>query len=120
MNHSFVLEERTNYVSNFDQQIKRPDKRTNTRVISLNAGDVDDANQRADELIETLADGSLKSTLCGKLAIKNSLKQFSRRDMRNHTETHLGGLYFDCQLCGKTFRSRNSLKVHRSLYHKNQ
>ena len=30
----------------------------------------------------------------------------------------IDGLSLECQLCGKTFRSRNSFKVHQSIYHK--
>ena len=29
--------------------------------------------------------------------------------MKNHIETHLEGLSFNCPMCEKTFRSRNSL-----------
>ena len=36
--------------------------------------------------------------------------------MRRHIETHIPGLSYDCHLCGKNFRSRNSLNSH--VYHK--
>ena len=108
----------SNYVA--DNPIKEPVSRNINRSISLNVDDVNNINQKADELIETLPDGSLKCTHCGKIASKGNLKQVCRRNMRNHVETHLEGISFDCQLCGKTFRSRNSLKSHQSIYHKNQ
>ena len=119
INESFELKERKSYTPNNPMQ--RPVQRNNTnRAISLNVDDVNNINQKADELIETLPDGSLKCTHCGKIASKGSVKQVCRRNMRNHAETHLEGLSFDCHLCGKIFRSRNSLNCHRSVYHKNQ
>ena len=101
-----------------DNPIRRTVQRNTSKTISLNVDEVNNINQQADELIETLPDGSLKCTHCGKLASKGNLKQVCRRDMRNHAETHLDGLSFDCQLCGKTFRTRNSFKVHQSISHK--
>ena len=38
--------------------------------------------------------------------------------LKNHIETHLEGLSFPCQLCEKTFRSRNALSIHKTRYHK--
>ena len=35
-----------------------------------------------------------------------------------HAETHIEGISFDCKLCDKIFRSRNSLANHKSLTHK--
>ena len=104
----------SNYVA--DNPIKGPVSRNINRSISLNVDDVNNINQKADELIETLPDGSLKCTHCGKIASKGNLKQQCRQNMRNHVETHLDGLSFDCKLCGKTFRSRNSYKVHQSVF----
>ena len=112
-NESFEFNEKSNYIP--DNPIKRPIQRNSNRAISLNVDDANHINQRADELIETLPDGSLKCTQCGKLVNKGM-----RRNMRNHAETHLEGLSFDCHLCGKIFRSRNSLSCHRSVFHKNQ
>ena len=108
-------EERSEFKEN---PIKIPIQRNTSRAISLNVDDLNDVNQKADELIKTLPDGSLKCIQCGKLASKGSLKKVCRRNMRNHTETHLDGLSFDCQLCGKTFRSRNALKCHVSQIHR--
>ena len=38
--------------------------------------------------------------------------------MKRHVETHLEGLSYSCTLCNKEFRSKNSLTVHKSTYHK--
>ena len=42
-----------------------------------------------------------------------------RLNMKHHIETHLEGLSFNCPVCEKTFRSRNSLSVHSSTKHRN-
>ena len=41
-----------------------------------------------------------------------------KRDMNRHMETHLSGLSYECPVCGKSFRSTNSLVNHKSLYHR--
>ena len=51
-----------------------------------------------------------KCTLCGKEAEKTHLK--------NHIEAnHLEGISVPCNMCEKTFRSRNSLAKHKTVYH---
>ena len=53
--------------------------------------------------------------VCGKTDKNN------RSDnVRKHIETHIEGLAHPCGHCGKTFRSRNSLQLHISRYHKTQ
>ena len=47
---------------------------------------------------------------CGKTAKR-------REHIIKHIEIHIEGLSYDCPLCDKTFRSRNSLQFHKSKYH---
>jgi hypothetical protein len=56
------------------------------------------------------AGGELQCLVCGKLGNV-------RQNMRNHIETHVGEMVH-CELCGKQFKTRNSLNVHRSTKHK--
>lgn len=109
---SFKLK-KSNYVHN--NPPKRPAQQNTTKAVSLNVDNVKNINQQADEFIETLPDGSLKCTHCGKIASKGNN---GKGNMRNHVETHLEGNSFDCQLCGKTFRSRNSFNTHRYTKHR--
>ena len=51
-----------------------------------------------------------KCTLCGKEAARTSLK--------NHIEVnHLEGISIPCSQCDKTFRSRNSVAIHKHREH---
>ena len=49
-------------------------------------------------------------TSCGKVII-------SKKDMRRHVETHLD-ISHPCSVCQRTFKTRSSLALHYSLYHK--
>ena len=42
------------------------------------------------------------------------------RNMRRHIETHIDGVSYHCEMCGKTFRSKNSRNCHKSIFHKQQ
>ena len=57
--------------------------------------------------------GDFICKLCGKVGEKHG------RHMKNHIETHLEGISVSCEICGKQFRSRNSLNIHKTRYHKN-
>ena len=74
-----------------------------------NNGDVEEKFQ---ELIE-VDDKIFRCTVCEKTMTH-------RGDMRRHLETHLTGLSYDCNLCGKTYRLKNSLANHKSLSHRNK
>ena len=83
------------------------------KIDSGNVTSVDDVEEKLNELLETNADGTFGCKHCGKSGAKKS------RNMKNHIETHLEGLSFPCNLCGKTFRSRNSIGCHMSIFHRN-
>ena len=50
------------------------------------------------------------------------MKSNKTTNMRDHVETHVEGLQFDCNFCSKPqrYRNRNSLRNHISKYHKTQ
>ena len=61
--------------------------------------------------LERNEDGSWKCRICGKSANK-------KQQMQYHVEgKHLQGVSLPCNLCGKIYRSRNSLIVHKSRKH---
>ena len=41
-----------------------------------------------------------------------------RANIRRHLETHLYGLSYECQICGKNFKSSESRRVHKIKSHK--
>jgi len=78
------------------------------KVIEVNA-ELD--KQIEDNLVKS--DGMWMCKVCGKCANhKSKLKQ--------HVETHINGFSHPCSLCGKSYRSRNVLRMHMSRDHKNK
>ena len=73
--------------------------------------DIDHISAEISKHIERLVDGTYKCALCGKTSNQNS-------NIRTHIETHMEGLQFPCQICGKTFRSRQVLYNHKLAKHK--
>ena len=69
-------------------------------------------NEQIEQYIGKNLDGTHSCKLCGQNAGK------WKTNMRNHIETHLEGLCFNCQMCEKTFSSRSSLGSHKSRFHK--
>ena len=60
-----------------------------------------------DTMLETVTDGDYKwkCTVCGK-------PSKDRRDIRRHIESHIDGLSYPCEKCGKISRSSNVLHAH--------
>ena len=65
----------------------------------------------SDQYIETLEDGTFSCSMCG---MSGKLKHV----IQYHVETHLDGLSFPCPVCDKTYKTRNSQRVHLSLKHR--
>ena len=86
------------------------------RKVSLINGDQQEINMKVDEHIGTRQDGKLKCLLCGKLGNGNR-PAIQKQSMRNHVETHLDGISYQCQFCEKTFRSRDAFRFHKSRNH---
>ena len=108
---------RAKAVSYVESEEKTPanDNTVEKSIISISPEDVSDVENTVNQYMELCEDGRYKCTLCGKMQKEKGKFQ---RNLKNHIETHLEGLSFPCQLCGKTFRSRNSYYVHRTQHHK--
>ena len=104
------------YIVEATQMVKK--KVLKNIVVPISSTDVNDVRKTVQQYIETDSNGKSKCTICGKEAVGNHHPTTARQSLENHIETHLEGLSFPCQLCGKTFRSRNSVNVHRTRNHK--
>ena len=93
------------------------DLRNIERKVSLINGDQQEINVKVDEHIGVGSDRNIKCLICGKLGT-GSKRSSDKEAMRNHVETHLEGISYQCTLCEKTFRSRNSCWLHKSRKHK--
>ena len=88
-------------------------------VVPISSEDVNvaiEVRNRTQQYIETDGYGNMRCTICGKEAIGG--KKHTKWHLQSHIETHFEGLSFSCQLCGKTFRSSNSFKVHITRSHR--
>ena len=74
--------------------------------------DIQDMDFTLNSMIENL-NGTWTCKQCGKTA-KDKTK------IRQHVEVHIEGVQHPCAVCGRTYRSRNSLSNHKSKVHKNQ
>ena len=75
---------------------------------------MEDVKIKVLEYYEKDEGGNSRCKLCGTVKMGRNHIQ----DMKRHIETHLDGLSFRCQLCGKTFRSRNAYFIHKTRVHK--
>ena len=92
-----------------NQPPSKPIIEKSVKVLSKN---IEAQNSEVHEKFEELVvkeNGLWRCTVCDKTMKVG-------RDMRRHLETHLEGLSYDCQHCGKTFRSVNALRQHKCRY----
>ena len=78
----------------------------------------DELNAKIQSLMEKVNDveNSWRCTVCGKET--NGKGAWTRNNMHRHIETHLEGLSYPCNLCGKVSRSSNGLQKHISRDHR--
>ena len=86
----------------------KKEKRDNTIAVSVK--DNSEVEEKIQEMLSK-QDGVFHCNVCG-------YKNKNKKDMVRHIETHIEGLSYSCSVCHKTFRSRNSLKTHKAIYHK--
>ena len=91
---------------------KRISKDDRSVAVVSNASNME-AKAAVDDLVEKTENGWMCKP-CGKTT---SNRKTALSDLRRHAEIHIEGLSFDCQLCDKTFRSRNSFNAHKSRQH---
>ena len=95
------------------KRIVKPE--TETVMVDIDLGgdsNLEEVEAKISENILRENDGTFSCKLCGKSGVK------TRQNIKSHVETHMEGLSFPCQNCGKTFRSRNNLNVHMHRNHR--
>ena len=92
------------------QKVKTRNLENHVRTVPVS----NDVEEQINQYLEECSDGNYRCTFCGKTCTGKT----SKRDTQRHIETHIDGLSYECPTCNKTFRSRNSLKCHKYMYHK--
>ena len=90
------------------RKLSRPMMVANNSAVN----DIEKIDEKIGEYIVRGEDGNYSCGYCGKTGDK------WKNNMRHHVETHLEGLSYPCQICDKTFRSRNALSCHKYQYHR--
>ena len=75
------------------------------------------SNMEAKAAVDDLVGKTDNGWMCKPCGKTTSNRKTALSDLRRHAEIHIEGLSFDCQLCDKTFRSRNSFNSHKSRHH---
>ena len=83
-------------------------------MVPYDSTSVDEVELKISEYLRRNDNGDYFCKLCGKVGGKNIT------NTKNHIETHLKGISFSCSICGKIFKSRNSLNCHKTVFHKNK
>ena len=86
------------------------------KILVSTSEDFSEVKERVKQYMEKATNGKFRCTICGKEAV-GEVKN-AKTNLMNHVETHLEGLSFPCQLCGKTFRSRNAFNIHKTRFHR--
>ena len=96
----------------FKRDHEQEESSQNDGIISaIDSTDANEIKAKVKQLLEKI-DGIYVCKVCQ----KSSSHQHA---LLRHIETHIDGISYNCQYCGKTFRSVNSLSCHKSVYHKN-
>ena len=94
--------------------IRKPRKLSQPIVVAGNSAvnNIEEIDQKISQFVIRGEDGIYSCGYCGKVGDKNVV------NMKNHIETHMEGLSYNCQSCDKTFRSRESLRLHKYRTHR--
>ena len=80
------------------------------RTVAVTVKDNSDAEEAIQEQLGR-EDGGYYCKVC-------HYRSSDKTRVTNHIETHIEGLSYSCSECQKTFRSRDSFRKHKSIYHK--
>ena len=103
-------------VNRYETKIKPNPSERHEKTIAkvrtdINPENLSEVNEQIEQNIVKNLDSTYSCQICG----RNSGKM--KTTIKNHIETHLEGLCFNCPMCEKTFRSRHSLTMHKRRNH---
>ena len=90
------------------EEYRRSDPNAIEKVVSLT--DMAEVDDKIEQLME-MRDGRHHCLAC-------DYSSQNKGHTKEHVERHIDGLSYPCQYCEKTFRSRSSLRVHKTNFHK--
>ena len=99
--------------SSLDIKPKRSKPIYPRNTVSLNTTEMSEIDAKLMENLEPMDDGHFRCTICGKDSFGIGKTGDRKNKMKNHVETHIEGLSYPCQICGKECRSRQSLADHK-------
>ena len=84
------------------------------KMVVIKSGELSDQelNEKLDELSTLDTSGMYICNFCSKRTTKSHI--------REHVEIHVDGLQFPCNLCEKSYRSRNALRNHNNRDHRSK
>ena len=121
-NENFVDEQTAEYTPSRTLKSKRmTNTSTEAKLIVYENGhniSEEDHKQRLLENVQVNSDGTSTCKICGKIFGGGHLPpSHAKYNAKEHVETHIDGLIYNCSLCGKTFRSKQALACHKYRYH---
>ena len=86
---------------------------------TTNYTDIETLNQQVKSMMETSDNANPYGNRGSSRICKVCGREGSKQNIMNHIEgNHITGISIPCDLCGKAFKSRNSLCAHKSQQHK--
>ena len=115
----FIPEPQASATENTEHNLDEPLEKENKSLVPIDTrvfNTTENIEAQKMSMIEKVEDGisNWRCIECGKMTkIGTQLK-----DMKRHTGTHLTGVSYPCNQCGKSSRSSHALTVHMSAYHR--
>ena len=100
-----------------DNRISRAEGNATVALQSQHSGDLDQLEQMVKSMMEK-SENKYANTNCLANRCKVCGKEGMGSAIKDHIEAnHIEGIVIPCNLCEKTFRSRNALKLHKRSHH---
>ena len=95
------------------RQLKLVGKNEESMKLKLTEDEKSNLEEKINQSLEKTEDGTWRCTLCD-----NFSNKYKKQQVQYHIEgIHLEGLSLPCNLCMKTFRSRQAYNIHKTRYH---